>query len=87
MREYRGIFFGQEWRKKKLNLINWEDVFKPKEKGGLGVRRIRDLNKALLAKIGWSLGENNTDWSKIMKAKYLSNSLFTHNVFNNELPG
>ena len=38
--------------KNKLSLVNLEEVCKPKDKGGLGVRIICDLNKALLMKIG-----------------------------------
>ena len=70
-----------------MSLVNWEEVCKPKEKGGLGVRRLCDLNKALLMKIGWRLGEDSTNWGNIMKVKYLSNSLFTWNLFNNDLLG
>ena len=47
--------------KNKLSLVNWEEVCNSKEKGGLGLRRLRDLNKALLTKIGWRLGEDNTN--------------------------
>ena len=38
--------------KNKLSLVNWEELCKPKNKGVLGVRRLQDLNKALLRKIG-----------------------------------
>ncbi len=72
--------------KYKLSLVNWEEVCKPEEKGGLGVRRLCDLNKALLTNISYRLGEDNTEWGNIMKAKYLSNSLFNWNLFNNDLP-
>ena len=83
----RNFLWSGTEEKNKLSLVNWEEVCKPKEKGGLGVRRLRDLNKAILTKIGWRLGEDNTDWGNIMKAKYLSNSLFTWNLFNNDLQG
>ena len=63
--------------KNKLSLVNREVVYKPKEKGGLGVRRLKDLNKALVAKVGWRLGKSTVDWSKIMKTKYLSNTQFS----------
>ena len=53
----------------------------------MGARRLYDLNKSLLEKIGWRLGEDKIDWSNIMKAKYLSNSPFTNNLFNNDLLG
>ena len=68
-----------------MSLVNWEEVCKPKDKRGLGVRRLRDLNKALLMKIGWRLAEENTDWGNIMKAKYLSNTPFNWNLFSNDL--
>ena len=51
------------------------------------MRRLGHLNKALLTKVGWRLVENNTNWSNIMKAKYLSNSSFIYHLFNNDLPG
>ena len=36
----------------KWNLINWETICKPKNKRGLGIRRISYMNKALLTKMG-----------------------------------
>lgn len=32
------------------HLVAWEDVYKPKMNGGLGFKRIRNVNKALLSK-------------------------------------
>ena len=72
--------------KNKLSLVSWEEVCKPKAKRGLGVRRLGYLNKTLLTKVGWRLVEKNTDWSNIMKAKYLSNSSFIYHLFNNNFP-
>ena len=42
----------------KAHLINWKVVCSPKEEGGLGIRKIDLLNKALLGKWGeiWSRG-------------------------------
>lgn len=70
----------------KWNLINWKTICKPKDKGGLGIRRIIDMNKALLTKMGWKLVENKTGWGRIMRAKYLANTHFRYNLFNNDLP-
>ena len=72
--------------KNKLSLVNWEEVCKPKAKGGLGIRKMKDLNKALLTKIGWRLAEGNTGWGTIMKAKYLSHTPFQWTLYNNDLP-
>ena len=37
-------------RKKRYPLVAWENVFLPKKNGGLGIRKLTHLNKALLAK-------------------------------------
>lgn len=41
--------------KNRLSLVNWAMVCKPKRRGGLGVRKISDLNNVLLTKVGWNL--------------------------------
>ena len=48
----RNFLWSGTKEKNKLSLVNWEEVCKPKEKGGLRVRRLHDLNKALLMNIG-----------------------------------
>ena len=40
---------------KKMSMVKWATVCKPKTWGSLGLKRIDDMNKALLIKIGWSL--------------------------------
>ena len=37
------------------HLVSWDKICKPKAAGGLGIRVSRDMNKALLAKVGWCL--------------------------------
>lgn len=43
------------------------------------------MNNPLLTKIGWRLGDSNTDWSEIMRAKYLSSTQFIYKLYN-DLP-
>ncbi|KAH7515208.1 hypothetical protein FEM48_Zijuj10G0002700 [Ziziphus jujuba var. spinosa] len=38
-----------------LALKAWKDICKPKDLGGLGFRRFKDINLSLLAKLGWKL--------------------------------
>ena len=60
-----------------LALKCWDSICQPKEFGGLGFRKFRDINSALLSKLGWNLlTEENKLWISLVKAKYLKNSNF-----------
>ena len=41
--------------KRKLHLVGWNKVIRPKAKGGLGMQLARAKNIALLAKLNWRL--------------------------------
>lgn len=63
-----GIFF--------FSLVSYDKVCFPKYMGGLGIRIISLLNRALMVKIAWKLAQNNADWCRIMCAKYLNQEKF-----------
>jgi len=51
--------------------VSWEDVCKPKEEGGLGLREIRKLNHALLAKWRWHyISQEEGRWKELLDSKY-----------------
>lgn len=57
---------------KKVHLIGWDDVCKPKSVGGLGIRKAKDNNVANLAKLSWQVVNNNDLlWVKVANAKYV----------------
>lgn len=73
------IFFWGFWKQKTRNFTSmaWDAICKPKDVGGLGIRRLYDMNRALIAKLGWLLSKNpNSLWSWIILAKYLKNHSF-----------
>ena len=58
---------------KKLALIKWENICKPKDLGGLGIKNLQWQNEALGAKLIWHLfKEREHKWAKIMHNKYLN---------------
>ena len=86
-KKQRNFLLSRIEEKNKLNLVKWDNVYKPKDKGGLGIRCIAKLNKTLLEKVWWRLIENKTRWGLVMSAKYLSNTHFNYNLINNDLLG
>lgn len=55
-----------------LHLISWKQVCQPKSEVGLGIRRTRDVNLALLTKLNWQLNITpHKPWVQLIRAKYL----------------
>ena len=58
----------------KPHLVKWATVFFDKKEGGLGVRGLHNLNKALLSKWLWRfVNERNTLWRKVINSKFGEN--------------
>ncbi|KAF9617048.1 hypothetical protein IFM89_033153 [Coptis chinensis] len=52
--------------------ISWEKVCKPLNEGGLGIRRLRDINSSMLMKLAWRILIEVDDFATFMKLKYFS---------------
>jgi hypothetical protein len=51
--------------------VKWDDLCRPKEEAGLGIRDLRLVNKSLLAKWRWKLlSHENEVWKDIVSARY-----------------
>ena len=67
----RDFLWGGGSLERKIHLIYWEVVCTQKEKGGLGIRKIDLLNKALLGKWIWRFAfEKEILWKKVIGVKY-----------------
>lgn len=60
---------------RKLALISWEKICRPREAGDINLKLLSWLSKALGAKLVWKIYiEHNRKWVKILQKKYLSGS-------------
>ena len=65
------FLWGSSETRRKVHLVNWERVCMSKERGGLGVKRVKDMNDSLLMKWWWRYGkEENAMWRRIIAGKY-----------------
>lgn len=69
----RNFLWGSPPEKRKIHLVNWDIVTRPKDHCGLGIHKTRAQNLALIAKLNWKLLTANPSlWAHVLKAKYLS---------------
>jgi hypothetical protein len=67
----RNFLWGGMGEEHKPNLVRWDTVCSPIDKGGLGVRKLVPFNRALLGKWLWRFGmEENRLWRQVMAARY-----------------
>ena len=65
--------------KRKVHLVKWVDITKLANQGGLGIRRIRDVNTCLLLKWWWKFGNQvNALWRRAICSKYKINENCWH---------
>ncbi|GMI85510.1 hypothetical protein like AT4G29090 [Hibiscus trionum] len=81
----RSFVWGSTSEHKSMHLVRWEEMQKPIDYGGLGFRKLENVNFAFLMKLGFQL-LNDTDklWVRILRAKYkwqdtLPSSIHRHN--------
>ncbi|CAN1129226.1 Putative ribonuclease H protein At1g65750 [Linum perenne] len=71
----RDFVWGSDHGKRKVHLVNWDTICKPKEIGGLGLRSARHLNQAFLLKLAWGLLKRPKElWADLLLTKYLKKS-------------
>ena len=67
----RFIWEGGKGNDKKLHLVSWEKIQKPRSEGGLHVRNLSIQNLALGAKLLWQIVSGKDSWSKkVLQKKY-----------------
>lgn len=73
----RAFIWSSSEGNRKQHLIAWEKICKPKREGGLGIRSAKEMNIALLGKLGWRLlNTHDALWVKILRKKFRVGELF-----------
>jgi hypothetical protein len=69
--------------KRSYHWVNWLEVCRPKDQGGLGIINSHYFNAALMMKWIWRLfdsSERDNLWHKLLRAKYLNvDNIFVNN--------
>jgi hypothetical protein len=72
----RNFLWGSTSESKKMHLVGWDKVCRPKRDGGLGLYATKPRNKALLAKLNWRLhDEKDSWWARTLTTKYFPNGI------------
>ena len=80
----RNFWWGQKGEEKKMAWLSWDKFCEPKERGGMGFKRLQQFNLALLAKQGWRLQTcQNSLLYCVLKAKYFPSCDFLHATIGN----
>jgi hypothetical protein len=67
----RDFWWGDKWNQRRVHWTAWDNLTKPKGKGGLGFRDMALFNQALLARLAWRLIQNPTSLcARVLKARY-----------------
>ncbi|KAG8372571.1 hypothetical protein BUALT_Bualt12G0079900 [Buddleja alternifolia] len=82
-RMFRNFWWGDKDGKGNLRLCSWNFICSPKEFGGLGLRKLRDMNRALVSKLAWKICVESSLWTNFLRSKYLRD---THFLDQNETP-
>ena len=69
----RDFLWGSSMEKRKLHLVGWNKVIRPKAEGGHGMQVARAKNIALLAKLNWRFYQDKDSiWAKVLLGNYCS---------------
>ncbi|CAN1153186.1 LINE-1 retrotransposable element ORF2 protein [Linum perenne] len=68
----RRFVWGGSNDQRKIHLVSWDVICRPKSQGGLGLRKALELNGAFTMKLGWQLLKHlDKLWVRVLTSKYL----------------
>ncbi|XP_043703245.1 uncharacterized protein LOC122653468 [Telopea speciosissima] len=55
----------------KVITVKWDNLCKPKREGGVGIRRLRELNLALIAKLAWTIRTDKSTFASFLRGRFV----------------
>jgi hypothetical protein len=81
----RDFWWGDDENQRRVHWTAWDNITKPKGRGGLGFRDMHLLNQALLARQAWRLIQNPSSLcARVLKAKYYPHGNLLDTVFTSD---
>lgn len=72
----RRFFWGKKNHNQYLAYVAWDQICRPVNEGGLGIKDLATFNDDILMKYLWRLAQgSDSQWAQLMRAKYISRSL------------
>ncbi|GKV26879.1 hypothetical protein SLEP1_g36097 [Rubroshorea leprosula] len=72
----RNFLWGSVVDQRKIHLVDWDTICKPKSHGGLGIRSARNANTVAMSKLNWRIHtEKDKMWREVLVKKYNINDL------------
>ena len=67
----RNFLWGSTESARKMHMVNWKKITKPKAKGGLGLQEAKGRNLTLAAKLCWRMNHyRDAAWAEVLRKKY-----------------
>ncbi|KAF9612115.1 hypothetical protein IFM89_038183 [Coptis chinensis] len=68
----RNLLWTRDPSQSRATIVSWDKVCKPLREGGLGIRRLKDINSSMIMKMARRILTKEDDFSTFLKLKYFN---------------
>ncbi|XP_026428826.1 uncharacterized protein LOC113324751 [Papaver somniferum] len=88
-RAIRDFLWSRNAEKRKYFMVLCDDLCLSKSEGGLGIKKLNDINRAMLMNLWISIRDSNKIWARFLKAKYfkINSNLINYKLGSSVFPG
>ncbi|XP_026410979.1 uncharacterized protein LOC113306234 [Papaver somniferum] len=88
-RAIRNFLWSGDAKKRKYFTVLYDDLCLSKREGGLGIKKLNDVNRAMLMKLWISIRDSNKIWARFLRSKYfkVNGNLINYKLGSSVFPG